>query len=149
MSQMINHTTAPTYLIASPSLRTGARRRWHRLRAELAALLSDTALVCWPDLPRPFRNVPREDRPARLAVALAAAVVVPDKVHDRRWIGRTALAEVRAFTAAGKPVAVYAAGELVAWDACKVVRNADGAPEFTPVEIVVPPKPIDRIRSPK
>jgi hypothetical protein len=92
-------------------------RRWERQRRELAALLPGARVACWPDLPVAFRDFPSVERPARLARVLSAPVIVPDKLkgngHPRRWLGPVAVAEAGAFTAAGKPVLVYAAGELV------------------------------------
>jgi hypothetical protein len=130
--------TAPVYLIASPSLRHSTR--WARWRRELAVLLPGARLLCWDELPRGFLEVPRPERAARLARALSAAVVVPDKHGPRilpRRLGRQAAAEAAAFCAAGKPVEVYAAGVLIPWAACQV-REAGNGPPHTPLEIVIP-----------
>ena len=93
------------YLIASPAARDS--HRWPRWTAELAELLPGLEVITWRDLPDSFTGVPAGQRPARLARALRAAIVLPDKHQGRRWIGRTAAAEARAFLEAGKPVLVY------------------------------------------
>jgi hypothetical protein len=128
----------PVYLIASPGLRS-TRTRWDRQLAELTALFPGARLIGWDDLPAAFRDVPPAERPARLALALAAAVVVPDKLGHppHRWIGRTALAEAQAFAAAGKPVHAYMAGQLVRWDECELIANAPGHPDRKPVELIL------------
>lgn len=130
--------SAPTYLIVSPGLRNGAGRRWERLRPELEELLPGVSLIDWTGLPSQFADIPRENRPARLARALAAAIVVPDKLRGRRWVGLTAAAEADAFAAAGKPVTVFADGALFPWAACALRSGDVGAPEFTPVEVIAP-----------
>lgn len=134
----MSSTTPPAYVIASPSLRARARGRWDRLLLELAALMPGTELVSWPNLATAFGAVPRPERPVRLARALGGAVVVPDKFHGRRWIGRVAVAEAAAFAAVGKPVHLFADGELIAWTECHLAHGVDGAPVRTPVELVVP-----------
>ena len=112
-------STAPVYLIASPAARDSYR--WPRWTAELAALLPGLELITWRDLPGSFTGVPIGQCPARLAGALRGAIVLPDKQQGRRWIGRTARSEARAFAAAGKPVLVYAEGRLTAWPDCRLV----------------------------
>ena len=134
---------APVYLIASPAARDS--HRWPRWTAELAALLPGLELITWRDLPDSFAGVPAGQRPARLANALRAAIVLPDKHQGRRWFGRTAAAEARAFLEAGKPVLVYAEGRLTAWPDCRLARRRADAPKFTPREVLIPaaaPRPL-------
>ena len=89
-------------------------------------------------LPDSFTGVPGGQRPARLASALRAAIVLPDKHQGRRWIGHAAAAEARAFLEAGKPVLAYAEGRLTAWPDCRLARRRAGAPKFTPLEVLIP-----------
>jgi hypothetical protein len=136
-------STAPAYLIASPAARDS--HCWPRWTAELAALLPGLELITWQDLPDSFTGITAGQRPARLASALRAAIVLPDKDQGRRWIGRTAAAEARAFLEAGKPVLVYAEGRLTAWPDCCLARRRAGAPNFTPLEVLIPaasPRPL-------
>jgi hypothetical protein len=132
--------TGPTYLIASPGLRS-TRYRWPRQLAELQALMPGTRFVSWTELPEGFAAVPREERPARLARAMSAAVLIPDKLGPppRRWAGRTALAEAQAFAAAGKPVHTYVAGELLPWGEVDLVPHPGGDhPPRQPIEVIAP-----------
>ena len=136
-------STAPVYLIASPAARDSYR--WPRWTAELAELLPGFELITWRDLPDSFTGVPGGQRPARLASTLRAAIVLPDKHQGRRWIGRTAAAEARAFLEAGKPVLAYAEGRLSAWPDCRLARRRADAPKFTPLEVLIPaaaPRPL-------
>ena len=64
--------------------------------------------------------------------------MLPDKHQGRRWIGRTAAAEARAFLEAGKPVLVYAEGRLTAWPDCRLARRRAAAPKFTALEVLIP-----------
>lgn len=115
-------TARPVYIIASPGLRS-TRFRWPRQLAELRALLPDARLISFPDLPEAFAAVPQEERPARLARALSAAIACPDKLGKppSRFVGPVAVAEAAAFLEAGKPVNLYAAGRLSPWEECELV----------------------------
>ncbi len=108
-----------------------ATSAWPRLCGELAALLPGSKLMAFGDL----ADGPVD--PAKLAEEFSAAIVVPRKDQDRRWVGATARREAQAFAAADKPVAVFASGELVPWSECQVSRRAD-APGWHPFEIVLP-----------
>jgi hypothetical protein len=131
---------APIYIVASPGLRS-TRFRWPRQLAELQALMPGTRFVSWTDLPEAFAAVPREERPARLARAMSAAVLIPDKLGPppRRWVGRTALAEAEAFVSSGKPGHFYIAGELLAWDEVDLVAHTGSHhPPRQRTEVIAP-----------
>ena len=131
----MSENTSRIYVIAAPIIKTGWP--WEQRIKRIRKLLPDVTLTGWEHLPEAFKAIPRAEQPARLARALAGAVVVAGCLHDRWWIGPRALEEIRAFLDQRKNVYIYAAGQLTPWEQCSIARP-DDAPRLTPLEILAP-----------